>query len=43
MRLPQIVVLPTFQEEIVDAFENGLKTDLADGRARLNGGIPLQL
>ena len=32
----QIVVLPTFQEEIVDAFEVGLKTDLANGRARLN-------
>ena len=32
----QIVVLPTFQEEIVDAFEVGLKTDLADGRVRLN-------
>ena len=32
----QIVVLPTFQEEIVDAFELGLKTDLADGRVRLN-------
>ena len=28
--------MPTFQEEIVDAFEIGLKTDLADGRARLN-------
>ena len=32
----QIVVLPTFQEEIVDAFEVGFKTDLADGRVRLN-------
>ena len=32
----QIVVLPTFQEEIVDAFEVGLKTDLAGGRVRLN-------
>lgn len=34
--IAQIVVLPTFQEEIVDAFEVGLKTDLADGRVRLN-------
>ena len=32
----QIVVLPTFQEEIVDAFEVGLKPDLAGGRVRLN-------
>lgn len=32
----QIVVLPTFQEEIVDAFEIGLKTDLANGKVRLN-------
>ena len=31
-----IVVLPTFEEEIVDAYEIGLKTDLADGRVRLN-------
>jgi len=31
-----VVVLPTFDEEIVDAFEVGLKTDLADGRVRLN-------
>ena len=31
-----VVVLPTFDEEIVDAFEIGLKTDLADGRVRLN-------
>ena len=31
-----IVVLPTFNEEIVDAFEVGLKTDLADGRVRVN-------
>ena len=31
-----IVVLPTFNEEIVDAFEIGLKTDLADGRVRVN-------
>ena len=31
-----IVVLPTFTEEEVDAFEIGLKTDLADGTVRLN-------
>ena len=31
-----VVVLPTFDEEIVDAYEVGLKTDLADGRVRLN-------
>ena len=31
-----IVVLPTFDEEIVDAYEVGLKTDLADGRVRMN-------
>lgn len=31
-----IVVLPTFEEEIVDAYEIGLKTDLADGRVRMN-------
>ena len=31
-----VVVLPTFEEEIVDAYEIGLKTDLADGRVRLN-------
>jgi iron complex outermembrane receptor protein len=31
-----IVVLPTFNEEIVDAYEVGLKTDLADGRVRMN-------
>jgi len=30
------VVLPTFDEEVVDAYEIGLKTDLADGRVRLN-------
>ena len=34
--IAQIVVLPTFTEEIVDAYEIGLKTDLADGRIRLN-------
>ena len=34
--IAQIVVLPTFEEEIVDAYEIGLKTDLADGRVRLN-------
>ena len=31
-----IVVLPTFNEEIVDAYEVGLKTDLVDGRVRMN-------
>ena len=31
-----VVVLPTFDEEIVDAYELGLKTDLVDGRVRLN-------
>ena len=31
-----IVVLPIFNEEIVNAYEIGLKTDLADGRIRLN-------
>ncbi len=31
-----VVVLPTFDEEIVDAYELGLKTDLAGGRVRLN-------
>lgn len=31
-----IVVLPIFNEEIVNAYELGLKTDLADGRMRLN-------
>ncbi|MBT7334986.1 MAG: TonB-dependent receptor [Gammaproteobacteria bacterium] len=31
-----IVVLPTFDEEVVDAFEVGLKTDLVDGRVRIN-------
>jgi iron complex outermembrane recepter protein len=32
-----IVVLPVFDEELVDAYEIGLKTDLADGRIRMNG------
>ncbi len=32
-----IVVLPIFEEETIDAFEVGIKTDLADGRIRLNG------
>lgn len=32
-----IVVVPTYDEEVVDAYEVGLKTDLADGRVRLNG------
>jgi len=31
-----VVVLPTFEEEIVDAYEIGLKTDLMDGRVRMN-------
>ena len=31
-----IVVLPTFTEELVDSYEIGLKTDLMDGRVRLN-------
>ena len=32
-----IVVLPTFEEETIDAYEVGLKTDLDGGRIRLNG------
>ncbi|MCH1580228.1 MAG: TonB-dependent receptor, partial [Luminiphilus sp.] len=32
-----IVVLPVFEEETIDAYELGLKTDLMDGRMRLNG------
>ena len=32
-----IVVLPVFEEETIDAYEVGIKTDLADGRVRLNG------
>lgn len=32
-----IVVLPVFEEETIDAYEVGLKTDLAEGRVRLNG------
>ena len=31
-----IVVLPVFEEETIDAYEFGLKTDLLDGRMRLN-------
>jgi iron complex outermembrane recepter protein len=31
-----IVVVPTYEDEVVDAYEIGLKTDLADGRIRLN-------
>jgi iron complex outermembrane receptor protein len=31
-----IVVLPTFEEETIDAYEVGLKTDLGDGRVRIN-------
>ncbi len=34
-----IVVLPIFEEETIDAYEIGLKTDLADGRVRLNGAL----
>ena len=31
-----IVVLPTFEQETIDAYEVGLKTDLDDGRVRVN-------
>ena len=31
-----VVVLPTFEEETIDAFEVGLKTDLDGGRVRIN-------
>ena len=31
-----IVVLPTFQDETVDAWELGIKTDFADNRVRVN-------
>ena len=31
-----IVVLPVFEEETISAYEVGIKTDLADGRIRLN-------
>jgi len=31
-----IVVLPTFEEETIDAYEVGLKTDLDGGRVRIN-------
>ena len=34
-----IVVLPIFEEETVDAFELGIKTDLADGRVRVNAAL----
>ncbi|MEM1110458.1 MAG: TonB-dependent receptor [Pseudomonadota bacterium] len=34
-----IVVLPLYEEEIVDAYEIGLKTDLLDGRIRMNGAV----
>ena len=34
-----IVVLPVFEEETVDAYEIGLKTDLLDGRIRMNGAV----
>ena len=31
-----IVVLPTFEQETIDAYEVGLKTDLDEGRVRVN-------
>ena len=34
-----IVVLPIFEEETVDAFELGVKTDLANGRVRVNAAL----
>ena len=34
-----IVVLPTFEEEVVDASEFGLKADLAGGRTRINSAF----
>ena len=34
--IAQILVLPVFEEEVVDAYEVGLKTDLLDGRVRVN-------
>ncbi len=34
-----IVVLPTFEEEVVDAYEFGLKADLAGGKTRINSAI----
>ena len=34
-----IVVLPTFEEEVVDAYEFGLKADLAGGRTRINSAF----
>ena len=34
-----IVVLPTFEEEVVDAYEFGLKADLAGGRTRINSAV----
>ena len=34
-----IVVVPVFEEDTIDAYEIGIKTDLADGRVRLNGAL----
>ena len=34
-----IVVLPTFEEEVVDAYEFGLKADIAGGRTRINSAF----
>ena len=34
-----IVVLPTFEEEVVDAYEFGLKADIAGGRTRINSAV----
>ena len=34
-----IVVLPTFEEDVVDAYEFGLKADLAGGRTRINSAF----
>ena len=38
-KIAPIVVLPIFEEETVDAFELGVKTDLADGRVRVNAAL----
>lgn len=37
--IAEIVVLPIFEEETVNAYEVGLKTDLADGRIRVNAAL----
>lgn len=34
-----IVVLPTFEEEVVDAYEFGIKAELASGRTRINSAF----